>query len=100
MRVGVKVPEARTERTTTAYCVDIDPHALCMYEWLSKPLGHTVCTHHAMWINHTEIRCKGLLWMRGSRVAEQGGGDKELRACRWHGRSCGCGGSVKEGRHT
>jgi thioredoxin reductase (NADPH) len=31
----------------TAYCVDIDPHAPCMYEWLSKPFGRTVRTHHA-----------------------------------------------------
>jgi hypothetical protein len=41
----------------TAYCVDIDPHAPCMYEWLSKPFGRTVCTRHEMWVNHTEIRC-------------------------------------------
>jgi hypothetical protein len=27
----------------TAYCVDIDLHAPCMYEWSSKPLGRTVC---------------------------------------------------------
>src|SRR3712207_3949079 len=31
----------------TAYCVDVDPHAPCMYEWLSKPFGGTVCTYHA-----------------------------------------------------
>src|SRR5215213_11894767 len=29
--------------STTAYCVDIDLNAPCMYEWLSKPLGRTVC---------------------------------------------------------
>jgi hypothetical protein len=42
----------------TAYCVDIEPYPSCMYEWLSKPFSGTVCTHNAMWVNHTEIRCK------------------------------------------
>src|SRR3712207_5788522 len=41
----------------TAYCVDVDPHAPCMYEWLSKLFGRTVRTHRAMWVNHTEICC-------------------------------------------
>src|SRR5215207_2679794 len=41
----------------TAYCVDIDPHEPWMYEWLSKPFGRSVCAHHAIWVNHTEIRC-------------------------------------------
>jgi hypothetical protein len=44
----------------TAYCVDVDPLAPCTYEWLSKPFGRTVRTHHAMWANHTEIRCQKL----------------------------------------
>ena len=35
----------------TAYCVDVDPHAPYVYDWLSKPLGRTACTHHAMWLN-------------------------------------------------
>ena len=30
------------QTVTTAYCVDIDPHEPCMYEWLSKPFGRTV----------------------------------------------------------
>src|SRR5215207_11238932 len=42
----------------TAYCVDIDPHEPWMYEWLSKPFGRSVCAHHAIWVNHTEIRCQ------------------------------------------
>jgi predicted ATPase len=25
---------------------------------LTRPFGRTVCTHHAMWVNHTEIRCQ------------------------------------------
>src|SRR5215218_9381120 len=29
-------------RCFTVYCVDIDPHEPCMYEWSSKPLGRTV----------------------------------------------------------
>jgi Na+-driven multidrug efflux pump len=41
----------------TACCVDIDPQAPCMWEWLSKPFDRTVCTHHAMRVNYTESRC-------------------------------------------
>jgi hypothetical protein len=44
-------------RLPTAYCVEIDPHKPCMYEWLNTPFGRTVFTHHAMWANNTEIRC-------------------------------------------
>jgi hypothetical protein len=29
-----------------------------MYEWLGKPFGRTVFTHHAMWVNHTETCCR------------------------------------------
>jgi GAF domain-containing protein len=45
------------QTVSTAYCGDIDRHKPCMYEWVSKPFGRTVFTHHAMWVNHTEIRC-------------------------------------------
>src|SRR3712207_8578055 len=31
------------QTTVTTYCVDIDPHAPCIYEWLSKPFGRTAC---------------------------------------------------------
>jgi hypothetical protein len=41
----------------TADCGDIDPPTPCMYEWLSRALNGTLCTPHAMWLNHTEIRC-------------------------------------------
>ena len=52
------------QTTVTTYCVDIDPHAPCIYEWLSKPFGRTACTYHTMWVNHTEIRCNGTLLER------------------------------------
>jgi steroid delta-isomerase-like uncharacterized protein len=33
-----------------------------MYEWLSKSFGRTVCTHHAMWVNHRQYG--GRRWSR------------------------------------
>jgi hypothetical protein len=57
------------QTVSTAYCGDIDPHKPCVYERLSKPFGRTVFTHHAMWVNHTEIRCSTRSmhgWLGGS----------------------------------
>jgi transposase len=42
----------------TAYCVDSDPPTPCIYEWLSKPFFHTLHTHPAMRVNHTETCCQ------------------------------------------
>ena len=32
----LETPAGRQLEELTAYCVDIDPHTPCMYEWLSK----------------------------------------------------------------
>jgi hypothetical protein len=29
----------------------------CASGWI-KPFGGIGCTHHALWVNHTEIRCQ------------------------------------------
>src|SRR5215203_4752785 len=42
---------------TTAGCVDFDPRTPCMHNRSTKLFGETVCTHHAIRVNHTEIRC-------------------------------------------
>jgi len=41
----------------TADCVDVDPHPLCMHDRPGSLLGGTVCSHHAIRANCTEIRC-------------------------------------------
>src|SRR5215217_7038884 len=45
-----------------AGCVDIDPRTPCRHNWSSNPfVAPTVFTHHAIRVNHTEIRCSGSL---------------------------------------
>ena len=46
-----------SQTPSTACCVDIDPHKLCMHNRSSRLFGATVCRHHAIRVNHTEIRC-------------------------------------------
>ena len=47
--------------SSTAGCVDIDPHTLCTHNRSCRLFGGTLCTHHAIRVNHTEIRCRGCL---------------------------------------
>src|SRR5215213_7335671 len=43
----------------TAGCADVDPGMSCMHNRLNRLFGGTVCMHHAIRVNHTEIRCRG-----------------------------------------
>jgi hypothetical protein len=53
----------RTSENTpsTAGCVDIDPRTPCIHNRSSNfSVQLSVCTHHAIQVNHTEIRCRHL----------------------------------------
>jgi hypothetical protein len=50
--------DVRVYGVLTAGCVDVDPHTLCMHDRSSGLLGGTVCSHHAIRANYTEIRCQ------------------------------------------
>src|SRR5215212_6373812 len=53
----LSTPQVSATSQDIAYRADIDPHEPCMYGWLSKSFGRTVCTPYEMWLNHAEIRC-------------------------------------------
>jgi hypothetical protein len=42
----------------TVGCVDIDPRTPCMHNRSIRLFGGTVRRHHAIRVNHTEIRCR------------------------------------------
>jgi hypothetical protein len=46
---------------STAGCADVDPGMSCTHNRLNRLFGGTVCMHHAIRVNHTEIRCRAVV---------------------------------------
>src|SRR5829696_4317139 len=50
---------AKWLKSSIAGCVDIDPRTPCRHNWSSNPfVAPSVFMHHAIRVNHTEIRCQ------------------------------------------
>jgi hypothetical protein len=47
-----------------AGCVDIDPRTRDMHDRSRRLFGGTVCTHHAIRLNNTEMRCQTFTQLR------------------------------------